>query len=161
MLIPDAPAVADMAESLPTVPESTYNIRVHKSQYVSKPKSAEAKGPYIKVQWVVAGPDRLALADPNDPSKLIDSPNKFIGRMIFQNYSLTGDGSFRLRELLTVTGHPDDFKLTDDSQLLGLECAALVIEKEDPGYAKKNEVRKHLPLIGFEAPVGAAAATAP
>lgn len=135
MLIPDSPAVADMAESAATIPEATYNLRVYKAEYVSTPKTAGAKGPYIKAQFVVTGPD-------DDVSK------KSIGRMVFQNLSLTGDGSFRLRELLKVTGHPDDFRLEDSDQLLGLEVkAAVVVQKGTGGYADKNEIRRFMPIV--------------
>lgn len=133
MIIPDAPPLAEMAEGAPTVPEATYNLRVHKSEYIAVPKRKESKGPYLKIQHVITGP----------------GDSKAVGRMVFQNYTLTGDGSFRLRELLTVTNHPSDFKLEDDQQLVGLEFAAAVIVK--PGTAEypndKNEIKKHMPLL--------------
>ncbi len=142
MLIPSAPSVADMSEGLGVIPEATYALRVHKAEYVATPKSATAKGPYIKTQIIVTGPAAYTLPDGTE------SENPYIGRLIFQNYSLTGDGSFRLRELLTVTGHPDDFKLTDSDQLLGLEfMGAVTIQAGTGGYSDKNEVKKHLPLI--------------
>ena len=132
MLIPEAPAVSDMSEGLSTVPEATYNLRVHKAEYVAVPKSKDAKGPYIKAQLVITGPGDL----------------KEVGRFVFQNYSITGDGSFRLRELLQVTGHPADFRLTDSDQLIGLEFAgAVTIQKGTGGFADKNEVKKHLALL--------------
>src|SRR5713101_7468711 len=99
-----------MADSSAVIPEASYNLRVSKSEYVAIPKSKDAKGPYIKVQLIVTGP----------------GDNEYVGRIVFQNYSLTGDGSFRLRELLTITGHPDDFRLTDSDQLLGLEFGAAI-----------------------------------
>lgn len=135
MLIPDAPAVGEMAESAPTIPEATYHLRVVKAEFIQTPKTKEAKGPYISVQFVVAGPDTPETA-------------KYLGRAIFQNYTLSGDGTFRLREFLKVTGHPDDFKLADSDQLLGLEClAAVTIQKGTQGYADKNQVRKHMALV--------------
>lgn len=144
MIIPNAPAVNDMAESMPTVPEATYNLRVHKAEYVPVPKSKDAKGPYIKTTIVITGPQYLPGPDGTEPVE-----NKGVGRMIFQNYSLTGDGSFRLRELLTVTGHAPDFKLEDDSQLIGLEFGgAVTIQKGTGGYGDKNEIKKHFALVG-------------
>ena len=132
MLIPNAPPVQDMAEGLSTVPEATYNLRIHKADYVATPKGKDAKGPYVKVQFVISGP----------------GDHQFVGRYVFMNYSLTGDGTFRLRELLEVTGHPSDFRLTDTDELLGLELgAAVVVEKGVGGYPDKNVIRKHLPLI--------------
>lgn len=134
ILIPEAPAVSDMAESAPTIPEAMYNVRVHKAEYVAVPKTKEAKGPYVKVQFVVTGP----------------GDTRFIGRMIFQNYTLHGDGTFRLRELLTMTGHDAAFVLQDTDQLIGLECGASVIVKPGTqGYSDKNEIKKHLPLLGM------------
>lgn len=131
MLIPNAPKVADMAEGASTVPEATYNLRVHKAEYVGTPKGKDAKGPYIKAQIVITGPEE-----------------KHVGRYVFQNYSLTGDGSFRLRELLKATGHPDDFELQDTDQLQGLEFkGAVVIQKGKDGYQDKNEIKRHMSLI--------------
>lgn len=137
MLIPSAPAVGEMSEGLGTIPEAGYNLRVHKAEYVAQPKTAGAKGPYIKAQCVITGPGNI----------------KEVGRFIFQNYSLTGEGSFRLRELLKVTNHPDDFRLTDSDQLVGLEFGAAVsiqqatIADKEKGYTDKNEIKKHLPLF--------------
>jgi hypothetical protein len=121
-----------MSEGLSTIPEATYNLRVHKAEYVATPKSQDAKGPYIKAQLIVTGPGDI----------------KELGRYVFQNYSLTGDGSFRLREMLKITGHPDDFRVTDSDQLVGLEFgAAVVIQKGTGGYPDKNEVKKHIALV--------------
>lgn len=133
MLIPETAAVGEMAESAPTVPEATYNLRVEKAEYVPVPKSKDAKGPYIKVQFGITGP---AAAE------------KSLGRKIFENFSTTGDGTWRLREFLTVTGHPADFKLVDDAQLVGLECGgAVVVEKGTGGYQDKNRVKKYIPMV--------------
>lgn len=133
MLIPETVSVGEMAESSPTVPEATYNLRVEKAEFVAVPKSKDAKGPYIKVQFGITGP---AAAE------------KSLGRKVFENFSTTGDGTWRLREFLTVTAHPSDFKLLDSDQLLGLECAgAVVIEKGTGGYQDKNRVKKYLPLV--------------
>lgn len=133
MLIPNAPEVGAMTESASTVPEATYRLRVHKSEYVATPKSADAKGPYIKIQCVITGPQ---------------DAEKAIGRMVFQNLSIVGDGNFRLRELLTVTNHPAEFKLADSDQLLGLEfLGAVVIQKGTGGYADKNEIKKFMPIV--------------
>lgn len=132
MIIPQAPSVAEMSEGLGTIPEATYNLEVVKSEYVAIPKTKDAKGPYIKAQLKVIGPG--------------DNPQ--LGRYVFMNYSLTGEGSFRLRQLLEVTGHPADFKITDDQQLVGKQFGAAVIIKEGKdGYPDKNEVKQHLALL--------------
>lgn len=135
MLIPNSQSVGEMSEGLSVVPEATYNLRVHKAEYVPVPKGKDAKGPYIKAQLVITGPS-------------IPENEKYIGRFVFQNYSMTGEGSFRLREMLSVTGHDENFKLTDDQELVGLEFgAAVAIQKGTGGYQDKNEVKKHLPLL--------------
>lgn len=133
MLIPDAPAVQDMAEGMTVIPDATYNLKVHKAEYVPVPKGKDAKGPYIKTQLIVTGPGDAGGA---------------LGRIVFMNYSLSGDGSFRLRELLEVTNHPADFKLENTEQLLGLEFgAAVATEKGTGGYPDKNVVKKHVALV--------------
>jgi hypothetical protein len=130
-----------MSEGLSNIPEAAYNLRVHKAEYVAQPKTAGAKGPYIKTQLVVTGP------------ALNGADNPHVGRFVFMNYSLTGDGSFRLREMLEVTGHPPEFQLTDSDQLIGLEFGAAVIVKEPSiaeaakGYTAKNEIKKHVALL--------------
>lgn len=135
MLIPSAPTVGEMSEGLGTIPEGTYNLRVHKSEYVAVPKSKDAKGPYIKTQLIVTGPEGSV-------------PEDLIGRYVFQNYPLTGEGSFRLRELLSVTNHDEQFRLTDSDELVGLEFgAAVTIQKGTGGYSDKNQVSKHLELL--------------
>jgi hypothetical protein len=132
MQIPNAPAVTEMSEALATVPEAVYNLRIQKAEYVAVPKGKDAKGPYIKVSTVITGPG--------------DTPH--LGRYVFQNYSLTGDGSFRLREMLEVTGHPAEFRITDTDELIGLEFgAAVIIQKGTQGYSDKNEIRKALALV--------------
>lgn len=125
-----------MSEGLGTVPEGTYNLKVHKAEYIATPKTKDAKGPYIKAQLIITGPS------------INGQDNPALGRLVFMNYSITGDGSFRLRELLEVTGHDASFKLTDSDELLGLEFGgAVVIQKGTGGYADKNEVKKHIPLL--------------
>lgn len=144
MLIPNAPALSEMSEGLATIPEATYNLKVHKAEYVGTPKSADAKGPYIKAQLIVTGPGFTA--DPANPNAV--NTEAQIGRLVFMNYSLTGDGSFRLRELLAVTNHPADYRLADSDELLGLEFrGVVVIQKGTNGYPDKNEVKRHMPLL--------------
>jgi hypothetical protein len=130
MLLPDGSPIGAMPDLFEPVPAATYNVRVDKPEYVAVPKSKSAK-PYVKAELVIIGP----------------GDNEFIGRRVFQNYPLTGPGSFRMRELLTVTGHSLDFRLTDTDQLLGLECMVkVVIEPGKNGYRDRNTVKEHLPL---------------
>lgn len=135
MLIPQAPSVADMAEGFSPVKEATYFLRVDKAEYVPKPRGANAKGnPYVNATLIITGA-------PGVP----DCPET--GRRVFQNYMLTGEGSYRLRDLLESTGHPPDFQLTDTDQLLNLEFkASVIVEKGKDGNPDKNQIRKHMPL---------------
>lgn len=132
MIIPGAQAVSDLPDAAPTVDDATYNLRVAKSEYVAIPKTKDAKGPYVKVGFVITGPGEV----------------KGLGRWIFMNYSLTGDGAWRIKEFLKAAGFPDDFVLTDDQDLMNREISAMVITKPGTGgYGPKNEIRKHLSLI--------------
>jgi hypothetical protein len=113
------------------VPEATYSMRVDKAEYVEVPKDKHAN-PYIRVWHVITGPD-----------------DRYMGRYVFANYPITGKGSYRLHELLRVTGHPSDFEFENENQLVNLEfCAAVMIEKGTNGYPDKNVIRKHLELFG-------------
>jgi hypothetical protein len=144
VLIPNAVAVADMAEGFAPVKEAMYNFRIDKADYVAVPKGATSKGnPYINVAMTITGA-------PGNP----DAPET--GRKVFEMYMLTGESSFRLRDLLEATGHGPEFQLADTDQLLGLEFqASVTIEKGDPakGYADRNRIRKHMPLQGVPAAV--------
>jgi hypothetical protein len=68
--------LANLVEAL--VPHATYSLRVHKAEYVATPKSPTAN-PYIHVWHVIT-----AAPDP-----------QFVGRMVFMNYPIKGDGSYR------------------------------------------------------------------
>ena len=146
MLIPNAPEVGQLSEGLGVVPEATYNLKVHKAEYIAIPKRKESKGPYIKAQLIITGPSDGVVKDANGNDVLTEA---YVGRYVFMNYSLSGDGSFRLRELLEVTGHGTDFKLQDSDQLINLEFKALVtVQPGTPEYPDpKNNVKKHLPLL--------------
>lgn len=146
MLIPQAPAVGELSEGLKCVPDAVYNLKIVKSEYVAVPKSKDAKGPYIKTQIIITGVnDRTPKPTDGSPDPNLE---QYVGRYVFQNYSLTGDGSFRLRELLTVTGHPSDFRLADSDALLNLEFAGgVVTQPGTQGYSDKNQVGKHYPIL--------------
>jgi hypothetical protein len=132
-----------MSEGLTVVPEALYTLRIHKAEYVAVPKSKDAKGPYIKCQIIITGGGPV-----DEQGQPLPNAAQYVGRYVFQNYSMSGDGSFRLRELLQVTGHPDDFRLTDDQALVGLEFkGAVVIQPGTQGYSDKNQISKHFPLI--------------
>lgn len=130
MLIPEAPKVADMNDNL--IPEATYNIRCVKADYVAIPKTADAKGAYVAARFVITGPDVA---------------EKMKGRMLFQNFTVVGD-TFRLKEFLKMTGHGDDFVLSDTDALLGLECGAAVqTQKGTGGYSDKSVIGKFIPMV--------------
>jgi hypothetical protein len=120
---------SDLAAESNPLPEGTYHLRVHKATYVHVPKDPAAK-PYIRT-WLV-------VADPDEPH---------LGRMVFANYPVSGNGAYRLDELLTATGHDDDFVLVDPAHLVGLEFKALVmVQKSDDGWPDKNIIKRHMPL---------------
>lgn len=133
MLIPTPPpAVGDMPKNAPTVPEATYNLRIVKAT-MKQSTRADAKGPYLAVQAVITGPDAAEACK---------------GRMIFQNYFFSEKAVWRLRELLVVTGHDENYKLTDTDELVNLEFGAAVTIKEGTeGYADQNQIAKHVPLV--------------
>jgi hypothetical protein len=126
MLLPQPVTVTDLAENV--VPEGEYTLQIVKATYVAKPKSADAK-PYVHLHLRITSPTDVGL-----------------GRMVFMSYPIDGDASYRLRELLEMTGHPEDFVLEMTEQLEGLVFRAVVSIKSDPGWPAKNVVRKHLPL---------------
>jgi hypothetical protein len=112
------------------VPDGTYNLRVHKAEFVPVPKTAAAN-PYIHTWLAITGPD-----------------DRCVGRMVFMNYPIAGDNTYLLKELLSVTGHGNEFVLESPQQLIGLEFRALVSVVEAVGdWPAKNSVRKHLPII--------------
>lgn len=134
MIIPNAKPVSEMAEGISAFAEGTYNLKVNKAEYVAVPKGKESKGPYIKVQHLVTG----------QPGQVESAAT---GRLVFMNYSMAGDGTFRLRELLEATGHPADFTLTNTDELLNLEFTAVVtVEKGEGSYPDKNVIKRHLAL---------------
>jgi hypothetical protein len=113
-----------------TVPEGTYGLRVDTAEFVDVPKKHDAN-PYIKVRHRITGPE-----------------GEWVGRMVFANYPISGKGLYRLGELLTVTGHPEDFELEHPEQLLGLEFRALLMVEKGMGvYPDKNIIKRHLELL--------------
>jgi len=128
--IPNAPRVGDMATNEP-IPEAKYTFRVSKAEYkVSK----EKKTPMVEITLTVTGP-----ADAEE----------YVGRKVFENLMLAGEGTFRTRQLLTAAGKSEDFVLEDTEQLIDMEIAGIVqTEKErvDPAtgqtYPARNKVAK-------------------
>jgi hypothetical protein len=133
MLTPDntmpTVRVSELEDNI--VPEATYNMRVHRVDYVAIPKKANAS-PYIHAWHVITGPA---------------SAEQYLGRIVFANYPIQGRGGHRLRDLLEVTGHDRDFELKDPVQLIGLEFSAIVGIEKSEGYPDKNVVKRHLPLL--------------
>src|SRR5262245_6735012 len=117
--------MTDLKQRDNPVPQGTYNLRVHKATYVPVPKN-RAASPYISTWLMITGPDE-----------------QYIGRVVFANYPISGNGDFRLRELLAVTGHDDDFELESADQLLDLQFSALVGVQTNDVYPDKNVVIKH------------------
>jgi hypothetical protein len=118
--------LSDLRDEL--LPEATYTMRVHEARYVPVPKNGT--NPYIAAKLMVTGPDET-----------------YLGRVIFATYPLSGGGKYRIIELLTVTGKPEDYELEGPDQLVGLEFKALVgVQKGDGTWPDKNVVLRHLPI---------------
>lgn len=138
--VPNAPRLGDMPKGEP-VPEAVYHIRCDKA--VLKETGAGSKNPgapMAECTFTIFGP-----ADAEE----------FHGRKVFENLMLSGEGMFRLHQLLEVTGEDDDFILEDTDQLLGRECAAVIQvepERKDPQsgkyYAPRNRIARFLSLEG-------------
>lgn len=127
MSTPTPVSMKDLGDSN-LVPEGTYEVRVHKADYVPVPKTPGASAHY-HLWTMITGPD-----------------TEYVGRYVFGNYPIAGSGSYRLRELLQVTGHEADFVLTSPDQLVGLEFRVIVaIQPAKDGWPAKNTIRKHLP----------------
>jgi hypothetical protein len=119
-MIPNAPRLGDMPKSEP-LPEAIYHLRVDKAEYKKTGAGSKNPGsPMASVQFTVFGPEEA---------------EEFLGRKVFENFMLSGEGQFRIRQLLEATGESDDFVLEDTDQLVGREVAAVV--KIDP--ASKGE----------------------
>lgn len=138
-MIPNAPRVGDMQSGEP-VPEGLYYLRCDKAEY--KP-TKEKNEPMAAVQLRIFGPE---------------AAEEHHGRVIFENFMLTGEGTFRTRAFLEHAGKDEDFVLEDTDQLLQLEVAAVVtVEKEqkDPKtgqvYPAKNRVTRFLSIEEAEA----------
>jgi hypothetical protein len=69
------------------------------------------------------------------------------GRWLFDQMMLTGSpdaietGKRRMKELLTVIGHPNPNYLADTDELLGGLCQAQVAVETQTGYAPRNVVK--------------------
>lgn len=130
VMIPEAAQipVGDMKGPEP-VPEMSANLRVARSRYFT----SKAGNPCLSVGWIITGPAEV---------------EEYIGRYVFTNYNLTGDGTFRTKEMLQELGFGDDFVLQDDQELIGRECGGTItIEPGVGGYPSKNTIRKHFQLL--------------
>ena len=131
--IPNAPRMGDMPTGEP-VPEAIYHIRCDKSGYKETgPNSKKPGSPMAECQFTIFGPEEA---------------EEFHGRKVFENFMLSGEGMFRTRQFLDVTGHDDDFVLDDTEHLLNLECAAVIqVEPERAGgdgktYSARNRIAR-------------------
>jgi hypothetical protein len=132
--IPNAPRLGDMPKGEP-LPEAVYHVRLDKAEFKL---SAEKKNPMASCQFTVFGPDEA---------------EEFLGRKIFENLMLTGEGMFRTRQLLEQTGETDDFVLEDTEQLIGREVGAVVqVEKERKDattgevYGARNKIARFVAI---------------
>jgi hypothetical protein len=138
-MIPNAPRLGDMPKSEP-VPESVYHIRLDKATLKKTGAGSQNPGsPMAEAQFTIFGPEEA---------------EEFQGRKLFENLMLTGEGMFKLRQLLEVTGEDENYVLEDTDQLVGRECAAVVqIEPAKKGedgkrYDARNKIARFMPLEG-------------
>jgi hypothetical protein len=77
---------------------------------------------------------------------------EFVGRKLFENFMLSGEGLFRTRNFLEAGGKDEDFTLEDTDQLVGIEVAAAVqVEPERTApsgekYSPRNRVKKYFAI---------------
>ena len=67
------------------VPQATFRVRVQKAEYVEKPKK-EGASPYIKLTLV------------------IEDEGEYLGRYVWANYPLSGNGMYRLLTCVAFFG---------------------------------------------------------
>jgi hypothetical protein len=116
--------VGDMPTGEP-VPEGIYHLRCDKAT-LKEVKSGKNKGePMVELMWTIFGPE---------------DAEEFHGRKVFENPMLTGEGAFKMRQLLTAAGFDEDFILTDTDELMKIEIVGVVgIEKERAELDENNK----------------------
>jgi len=131
--IPNAGRIGDMPTSSP-FPEGIYHLRCDKADFG---KSAKGQNK-VDAQFTVFGPVEA---------------DEHHGRKVFETFMLEGEGRFRLRQFLEVTGEDEDFRLEDTDQLLKREAGAVItIEpaRKDPAtgksYDARNRIGRFLPI---------------
>lgn len=106
------------------LPEGMYALRIAEANL----KDSSTDSPYLEIWFeVISGP---AYAESGD---------KF-----HQYYSFSGREEYRLRQLLTVTGHGEDFALPSTEHLLGLQLRG-VVEKVKSKRGDRLVINRHLP----------------
>lgn len=137
VMIPNAPRVGDMPKGDP-VPEGVYHLRLEKATYKTTGQASKNPGaPMAECQFVIFGPEEA---------------EEYVGRKIFENFMLSGEGMFRTRQFLTSSGADDDFVLEDTDQLQDRECAGVVqVQEESKGadgklYPARNKIARFMPI---------------
>jgi hypothetical protein len=140
--IPGGTRLGDMPSGEP-FPEGIYQLRLDKAEYK---ESAERKTPMAECMLTIVGPQ---------------TQEEHHGRKVFENFMLAGEGQFKLRGFLEMTGETEDFVLEDTEQLLEREVGAIItIEKErketrsgpNQGklYPAKNKIARFIPFDEVE-----------
>jgi len=139
VMIPNPPRMGDMPKGEP-VPEAVYHARIDKADYKL---SQEKQNPMAELMLTIFGPAEA---------------EEYIGRKLFDNLMLTGEGMFKTRQLLEASGEDDDFLLEDTEQLLGREVGVVVqMEKERPdprnpgkNFPQRNKIARYIPISETE-----------
>jgi hypothetical protein len=135
--IPQGAPLSEMVGNEP-IPEGSYHVRCDMSKYMAHPKSDENGSPQLNASFIVFGPEEQ---------------EQWVGRKLFANLKLSGQGSWLIKELMTVAGADDDHVMEDTDEILEVEAIAVVTiqaERADPKtkqkYPANNQIKRFLPI---------------
>jgi hypothetical protein len=126
--IPSAVRVGDLQSGEP-VPDGRYTLRCSKATFkTSKKTDKGGNEPMIEAEFTIIGPEEQ---------------EEHVGRKIFENLMLAGQGSFRTRAFLTAAGFGQDDSVEDTDQFVDVEMDAIVgTQKGQQGYPDRNRVTR-------------------
>jgi len=133
--IPNGAPLNEMVGNDP-LPEGSYHVRCDAATYMAHPKSNVKGSPQLNASFIVFGPEEQ---------------EEHVGRKLFSNLKLSGQGSWLIRDLMTVAGAPDEFVLSDTDEVLGIESLAIVTiqpprEVDGTKYPANNQIKRFLPI---------------
>lgn len=130
--------LGDLPEGGKPVPGGTYYLRSDKSEAkIAKAAAKNAGAMMANVTFTVIGPAEQEVN---------------VGRKLFENFILVGDGLWRARQFFEASGEGPEFRIEDTDQFLNREVAAYVDEEpersdpDDPTgqkmFSAKNIIKK-------------------